>query len=938
MPARKLQLKDLILIFILIANSPVFSQIEPVYQVSPGSKPAKNRSSRYLTETLQVFGLTTEYLHNPIGIDSPRPRLSWKLRSPNRGTVQQSYEIRVGERLNDLIKDKNAVWRSGMTVSDQSVLADYQGPDLEAGKRYYWQVRITDNLNKTSAWGEAAYWQMGLLNKSNWTARWIGTFTGDTIPGPSPCFRKEFSTTKTLKSATAYITAHGIYEAWLNGQRVGKDLFTPGWTSYHKRLLYQSYDVTALIRNGTNTAGFMLGDGWYRGNMGFEGKHGYYGNQLSGLMQLILDYTDGTRQVIGTDQSWKYRKGPVRYSDIYNGETYDARLELGRWSQNDYPDGGFKPAIVLPAGPEKLEASISPLAAKHEEFKPLRILKTPKGETVIDFGQNLVGWVRFVVQGPAGTQIKINHGEVLDKAGNFYDANLRKARQQISYTLKGGGPESYEPHFTYQGFRYVRITGYPGTIRPENFTAVAVYANLTPTGEFSCSNTLLNQLQHNIQWGQKGNFVDVPTDCPQRDERLGWTGDAQVFSRTAAYNMQVSGFFTKWLQDVAADQLQDGAVPFVIPNVLGDKSVASTGWADVATIIPWNMYLAYGDRQLLKNQYPSMKAWVGYMTTQSRHHLWNTGFHFGDWLFYHPDDDNDGRAAITDKYLIAQCFYAHSTQLLISTARVLGNDSDARAYSALLSNIKNAFTREYLTPNGRLVSSSQTAYVLALNFDMLPDSLRRQAAARLVANVKDYGNHLTTGFLGTPYLCQVLSRFGYDDIAYTLLLQDTYPSWLYPVKMGATTIWERWDGIKPNGSFQTTDMNSFNHYAYGAIGDWMYRNIAGIDTKESGAGYKAITIAPHPGGKLSYASAKLETMYGMVSSSWKIEGTRFILDVEIPPNTSADITLPGAAKTDIAESGSPLTQAAGVSSGKVSGKDLHVAVGSGIYHFSYQRL
>ena len=470
---------------------------------------------------------------------------------------------------------------------------------------------------------------------------------------------------------------------------------------------------------------------------------------------------------------------------------------------------------------------------------------------------------------------------------------------------------------------------------PAAFKAIAVYADMATTGKFSTSNTLLNQLQHNIEWGQKGNFMDVPTDCPQRDERLGWTGDAQVFFRTAAFNMDVAGFFTKWMKDVASDQLPNGSVPFVVPNILNEGSTGSAGWGDVATIIPWNMYVAYGDQQILANQYPSMRAWVEFMTSKSTNDLWNTGFHFGDWLFYRPDDDNDGRSAITDKYLIAQAFYAHSTQLLINAAKVLGNKGDEDKYTALLERIKKAFLKEYLTPNGRLVSGSQTAYVLALNFELLPENLRQQAVDFLVTNIKSYGNHLTTGFLGTPYLCHVLTRFGRTDVAYELLLQETYPSWLYPVKMGATTIWERWDGIKPDGSFQTTGMNSFNHYAYGAIGDWMYRVMAGLDTDESGPGYKKITISPKPGGNITHAAAELETLYGLAVSDWKIENGNFKLKVVIPPNTTALITLPGAAKSAVTENGVILKEVKGFSKVSDKGNDVEINAGSGTYQFEY---
>jgi alpha-L-rhamnosidase len=537
------------------------------------------------------------------------------------------------------------------------------------------------------------------------------------------------------------------------------------------------------------------------------------------------------------------------------------------------------------------------------------------------------------VTGKAGDKVILSHAEVLDKAGNFYTENLRQAKAQNTYILKGSGIEFFEPHFTWQGFRYVKIEGYPGEIKPENFTAVALYSDMKPTGTFTSSDALINQLQHNIQWGQKGNFLDVPTDCPQRDERLGWTGDAQVFSRTAAFNMNVNSFFAKWLRDVEADQVE-GRVPFVIPNVLGTGSVNSTGWADVATIVPWNMYLVYGDKQLLEQQYNSMKTYVESIRKTAKNDLWNSGFHFGDWLFYRPDDDNDGRAAVTDKYLIAQCFYAHSTQLLIKAAEVLGKKDDVAFYNLLLQKIKDAFLKEYLTPNGRLVSGTQTAYVLALNFDMLPEGLRKQAADRLVENVKSYGTHLTTGFLGTPYLCHVLTRFGYTDIAYQLLLQKSYPSWLYPVTMGATTIWERWDGQKPDSTFQTPDMNSFNHYAYGAIGDWMYRVMAGLDTYEDGVGYKHSRIMPHIGGGFTSAAASLDTYYGKLNSSWKLEGDKLTLDIEVPANTTATVYVPSEELSKVSEGGKPLPDVKDIQ--VVEAKDGWVVlkVGSGKYRFA----
>ncbi|WP_235906248.1 alpha-L-rhamnosidase [Ginsengibacter hankyongi] len=695
---------------------------------------------------------------------------------------------------------------------------------------------------------------------------------------------------------------------------------------------YQVYNVTNLIKNGTNTVGAILGNGWYRGIIGFSNNINVYGKDIALLLQINITYSDGSTGNVISDGSWKSSTGEIRYDEIYNGETDDARHEKAGWTIPGYDDRNWSDVTVADYSKDVLLATQNEPVKKHETFKPVRIFKTPAGESVIDFGQNLVGWVQVKVKGNEGDTITISHAEVLDKEGNFYTANLRHAKAQDTYILKGKEEETFEPHFTWHGFRFIKVQGYAGQLKPENFTAVALYSDMQPTGNFSTSNALINQLQHNIQWGQKGNFLDVPTDCPQRDERLGWTGDAQVFSRTATFNMNVNNFFAKWLKDVAADQL-NGAVPFVVPNVLGPNAVASAGWADVATIIPWNMYLAYGDRKILEDQYSSMKGWVEYIHAKSKNNLWNTGFHFGDWLFYRPGDDNDGRAAVTDKYLIAQCFYAHSTQLLINAAKVLGKEDDVATYSSLLQKIKDAFIKEYMTPSGRLVSGTQTAYVLALNFDMLPESLRTQAAARLADNVKSYDNHLTTGFLGTPYLCHVLTRFGYDSIAYKLLLQQTYPSWLYPVKMGATTIWERWDGIKPDSTFETPGMNSFNHYSYGAIGDWMYRSMAGIDTYEDGPGYKHIKIKPHIGGNFTNVSASLETYYGIVANSWNIENNSLIMDVEIPVNTTATVFIPAKNINSVTENGVALNSAKDLKVAEPADGYIVVNIGSGKYHF-----
>lgn len=876
---------------------------------------------------LNVTNLFTENLVNPISIDAQQPRFSWQLTATGMHNVlQTAYEIKISTD-----QKKQIVWNSGKVLSDQSLYIPYGGPALVSGQRYYWQVKVWDNHGKSSHWSNIAWWQMGLLNVSDWHAKWIiPSFADKSSLQPSPLFRKSFNLKKRIRSAVVYITAHGLYEATINGQRVGDAYLTPGWTSYNKRLQYQAYDVTALVKAGNNAVGAVLGSGWYRGHIGYDPTPNIYGKDIALLLQLKISYNDGSTEEIVSDESWKSSKSAIRSSEIYYGETFDSRDEQPGWSTADFNDHDWSGVTVNNFPKNILLATYNEPIKKHEIFKPVRIFKTPGGAQVIDFGQNLVGWVKFKASGKSGDTIRLSHAEVMDKAGEFYTENLRSAKSQNVYVLNGKGIQTFEPHFTWQGFRFVKVEGYHGELNPDDFTAVALYSDMRPTGTFTCSNKMLNQLQHNIQWGQKGNFLDVPTDCPQRDERLGWTGDAQVFSRTASFNMNVHNFFIKWLKDVAADQYSSGSVPHVIPDVIKRKDSepgGSTGWSDVATIIPWNMYLAYGDKLVLENQYTSMKAWVNYMRTQSKNNLWNSGSHFGDWLFYSLNDDTDGSSAITSKYLIAQCFYAYSTQLLINAAQVLGKKEDVDIYTDLLAKIKDSFLKEYVTPNGLISSDTQTAYVLALEFNMLPVNIRQQAATRLAENVARYGNHLTTGFLGTPYLCHVLSNFGYADVAFKLLLQDTYPSWLYPVKMGATTVWERWDGIRPDGTFEAASMNSFNHYAYGAIGDWMYRVVAGIDTKTEGPGYKQIIIKPTIGGNLQNVDAEYETGYGKIISHWTINNNDLNLDVLIPANTTAIIYVPVKTNSQVTENNTPINN-------EVTNGYMTVNVGSGSYHFN----
>jgi len=888
-------------------------------------------------QDLSVKDLTCEHKRNPIGIDVTQPRFSWKIAGKGNSIMQREYSIRVAT--DEKFSSGKIVWQSGTIASEESVLQPYQGPELKSGQRYFWQVKIGDKQGKQSKWSEAAFWEMGLLSKTDWKAKWI-EMAGDTQRySPSPHFRKEFPVAKSIASARIYVTSHGFYELQLNGKKVGDQVLTPGWTSYGKRLQYQVFDVTGMIVKGNNAIGAVLGDGWYRGTLAWGNNWAIYGKRLGLLMQLKITYTDGSESLILSDETWKATNdGAIRMNDIYNGETYDATKKLTGWNLSGYDDSKWTKVSVGNYNNNLIASEGSPVR-KIQEIKPVKIFRTPKGNLIVDMGQNMVGWLRLKVTGAKGTVVTLRHAEVMDKFGEFYTTNLRVAKCQLTYTLAGTGEEIYEPRFTFMGFRFVEVTGFPGELTTDNLTGVVVHSDMAITGSYESSSPLLNQLQHNIQWGQKGNFVDVPTDCPQRDERLGWTGDAQAFCRTAAYNLDVSSFFTKWLKDVAADQKPGGEVPDVIPDILSKQGSLTTqpsaGWGDVSVIAPWTMFLVYGDKRILENQYPSMKAWVEYIRKNAGESLiWKGGSKYGDWLFYHPPVNNHPEPdGFTEHDFIATAFYAYSTSILAATAKELGKTEDEKTYIALYENIKKVFNNEYVTPAGRVGTNSQTSYVLALMFNLLPESLRPKAARFLVDDIKSRRNHLSTGFLGTPYLCHVLSANGYTDVAYDLLLQESYPSWLYPVKMGATTIWERWDGEKTDSTFQDPGMNSFNHYAYGAIGDWMYRVSAGIETL--GAGYKHLILQPHPTKKLTYSKATFESSYGTVASGWERKGTKIVVTIKIPANTNATIMLPVGSDTKTTVNGIAVSENKNFSNVRTSDKKLILEAESGDYVFEY---
>lgn len=896
-----------------------------------------------------ITDLRTEYLSNPLGIDCKTPRLSWKIESDEQNVFQHSYRIQCALSEAELNDQANLVWDSGTKHSDQSIHIPYNGKPLNSGQRLYWKVRVSISSGAVSDWSSPSFWEMGLMEESDWSAQWIESTKEENPKTSNPCplLRKEFHAKKTILRARYYATSRGLYHIRINGQKVGNQELAPGWTSYHKRLQYQVYEVTDLIENGNNAIGVILGDGWYRGFFGWQGKKNLYGDKTAFLGQLHVTYTDGSTEIINSDETWKSSTGPILESEIYHGEVYDARLIQTNWDKTGFDDRSWDPVSKRDYEYGTLVSSSGTPVRITNELKPIAKIETPKGETVFDFGQNVVGRISFQLKGKKGEKIIIKHAEVLDKDGNFYTDNLRPAKQRIEYAFGGAEVETYEPHFTFMGFRYIKIEEYTGEVKRNDFTAKIMHSDMEFTGDFECSDPLINRLQKNIQWGLRGNFVDVPTDCPQRDERMGWTGDAQVFAPTACFNVNAAPFFTKWLKDLEADQKVDGNVPWVVPMVIEDgggtgwsDGYGGTGWADAAVIIPWTIFQKFGDLRILEQQYASMQAWEEFMIREAGDgYLYNTGFHFGDWLsfaeyssYIYNAPDYGFAGAHTEKDLIATAHFYHSTSILEKTATLLGKKEDAEKYALLKPKIKEAFANEFITPNGRLLSNTQAAYAITLAFEIIPDKYINTAAKKLAENVEHF-QHLTTGFLGTPVLCDALSDAGYPELAFKLLFNTKYPSWLYAITNGATTIWERWDGIKPDGSFQDAGMNSFNHYAYGAIGNWLYTKVAGIQNTSENPGYKEIIIKPLVTNRLNYAKASHNSMYGPICSKWELNDKKLTLSVSIPPNTSAKIFIPAHNISNVAHQGLPIAQAKEINLIGMEQNYCVVEIGSGDYTF-----
>lgn len=825
--------------------------------------------------SMKLYDLCVEYRENPIGLSVRQPRFSWKLESEENNVVQASYQLQIfcGEKI---------LWDSGRTLDAQSVLVPYAGPPLAEETEYRVKLTVEDNFGN-QAEGNAMF-STGVFDASHLQAKMI-THDFDGANTACPVFYQRFRAERPVVRACLYATAHGVYEARINGQRVGDAYMAPGWTDYNKRLQFQCYDVTECLAS-ENLIEVTVGNGWYKGILSFDCKPNRYGDRVAAFAELHIDYADGSRDVVATDTDWKVRTGEILYSEIYNGETIDT--DAPERKEGVVSEQEFNPAVLIPQENEPVRVT-ERLAAK-------RIFTDPKGNRLVDFGQNLTGVVEVRIKGKKGQKITVRHAEALDKEGNFYPDTLRTAVSLDTYILNGE-EQVLMPHFTFHGFRYIAVEGVED-MREEMFTACAMHTDMKKIGSFRCSNERVNRLQSNIEWSLRDNFFDIPTDCPQRDERLGWMGDAQVFSWTAAFNRNTALFFTKWMRDVAAASSLEKGVPHIVPDIQGTYS--SAAWSDAAVIIPWVVYQTYGDVQILEENWKCMHEWVDYIHNRvNKNGLWMTNYQYGDWLAL-DREMGDSSVGATDVYLVANACYLYVTKLVAKTAEVLGKEEEAKAYRTLYDTTLASFQEEYYTSRGRIVSETQTGCALSLYFDLAKEKDREKILQTLITNIENHKNHLTTGFVGTPYLCHALSENGAHDTAAMLFMREDIPSWLYEVKMGATTLWERWDGILPDGTMQHPGLNSMNHYANGAIGDWMYRKIGGISQLE--AGYHKFCVRPMFVRGIEEAEAGLDTPYGKIVSHWSCRKGKIHVEVQVPANTTAVICLPE--RTEALEVGS----------------------------------
>ncbi|MEN0022831.1 MAG: glycoside hydrolase family 78 protein [Microbacterium sp.] len=841
-----------------------------------------------------------EHHREPLGIGEAAPRLSWFVESAPADWTQTEYRVEI---------ETGGSVQSFDIASDDQVLVAWPAAPLPSRGRA--SVRISVR-GADGPWSEPGPWatvETGLLSPSDWSAGPVGAIWNENPlrdDRRASLVRRGFAVRPGLVRARLYATAHGLYQAEINGARVGTDVLSPGWTVYRERLRYYTYDVTDLLREGENAIGAWLGDGWYRGRLGWRGGfRNVFGDDLSFLGQLELFYADGTSQTVATDTRWKAAPSPILHSGLYDGEVYDAREEQPGWSSPGFDDSGWDRVQLRRRDPATLVAPTGPPVRVTEEVAPIAVLYTPSGRRILDFGQNLVGVVRVRAIGEAGTTVTLRTAEVMQD-GELYTRPLRDAASTDAYTFAGRAEgEEWEPRFTFHGFRYVEVDGWPGDLDVDvaNGALIArvLHTDMERTGWFSSSNPQLDKLHSNVVWGMRGNFVDLPTDCPQRDERLGWTGDIQVFTPAASFLYDSSGMLAGWLRDLSAEQLPDGTVPWYVPVIPADTMWTpqrpGAAWGDAATIVPWTLHRRFADAGVLRDQYDSARAWVDLQADiAGPSRLWNTGFQLGDWLdpAAPPQDPAD---ALTDRYLVASGYFARSARLVADMAATLGESADAAHYGVIADEAKAAFIGAYVDGDGRMTSDAQTAYALALEFDLMPDGLRSAAAARLAELVRAGGNRIATGFVGTPLVTDALSGNGQLDAAYDLLLEEECPSWLYQVGMGATTVWERWDSMRPDGTVNPGSMTSFNHYALGAVVDWMHRVVAGL--APDAPGYRRIRVAPRPGGGLTSASARHRTPFGMAEVSWRVADGILHVTAEIPVGATAVLDLPGCSPEEV---------------------------------------
>lgn len=819
----------------------------------------------------------SEGFTNPLGFYDASPTFSWKL--PVGVERQAAYQLEV--------TSDGETWDSGWVESDQSTLVPYGGKPFESRDKVEWRVRYRDAAGDESKWSEAATFEMGLLSKDDWQAKWIRPSQDrPDVREPVAWLQRSFDLPAGVKQARLYVTARGLFDLTLNGKKVGQEYFANGWTSYNNRIDTLTYDVTDQLAKGENKFAASLGCGWYAGQLMGKKDRGIYGQLPELLLQLEVTLEDGSTATIVSDDQWQGTwHGPITFSSIYDGEIYDARREVSGWEQvavEDLSDAKLAPKPFAPVRQTELVAT-------------QKITEPEPGRFVFDLGQNMVGWERLKIPVEAGKTVTVRFAEMLNQDGTMYTENYRGAKSTDTYTAAETGTIEWEPQFTFHGFRYVELSGLPEGAKPSEdwVTGVVLHTDLPKIGLFASSHDKLNQLQSNIIWGQRGNFLDIPTDCPQRDERMGWTGDAQVFCPTSMFNYDCHAFWKAWMRSLRDDQLPNGAIPHVLPDALGHGG--SPGWVDAATIIPWEVYVRTGDKEILAENIDMMEKLIGYYRSKSKDGLVTEIEAFGDWLQpYSPRTQGD-----TPAPLLGTAFYGHSARLTAKAARTLGRDDLADRYDAEADEVAKAFAAHYFDGKGNLQNApqTQTAYLLAIAFDLIPDDQKQAAVENVVRLVEEADGHLRTGFLGTPYLISVLDERGYHDLAYDLLLKETYPSWFYSINQGATTMWERWNSYSHSDGFGNAGMNSFNHYAYGAIGQWMYERVAGLAPDPKQPGYKHLIFKPLIDGPLTSAKAELETPYGTASSAWTKSGDSAQLTVVVPPNTTATLTLPGSDKS-----------------------------------------